>query len=63
MPLKQILQSTESQELRRLDRLRQLRSALTNRKLAMQHVFAATHGRPMTNTERRMFKEFGKYWC
>ena len=32
---------------------------MANRNTAMEQVFAATHGRPMTEEERRRFKETG----
>ncbi|HWC18631.1 MAG TPA: hypothetical protein VG498_16595 [Terriglobales bacterium] len=37
----------------------QLGGVLANRKAAMEQVFAATHGRPMTEAERQRFKETG----
>lgn len=36
-----------------------LGTVLANRKEAMEHVFAATHGRRMTEAERRRFEETG----
>jgi hypothetical protein len=38
------------------DELEYLDSVLANRSLAIEQVFAATHGRPMANAERRLFK-------
>ena len=35
------------------------RVVLANRKEAMEHVFSATHGRRMTEAERRRFEETG----
>ena len=36
-----------------------LGGVLANRRVAMEQVFAATHGRRMTEAERRRFRETG----